>query len=104
MTTYLQNNQQSVIDVRQVDYSPDLVPRSDMNIVVRELSMLSHDGWGGMTIIGKLLDAGACVHLAEYDMRLDPADRFSRIKASGPCMSTMILREAEDRRNDPKSQ
>lgn len=70
-----------------------------MTVVVHELSQLSHDGWGGMRIIGRLLDAGASVYLSEYNILADPKELFASVKVAGPCMAMMLMRHAEDHKN-----
>lgn len=98
MSTDLEKPQNYGIDGPQVDYSDGLLPRRGTTVIVHELSQLSHDGWGGMFIIGELLKAGAYVQLVEYNMLVDPAEPFNTAKIAAPCMAMTMLRDAEDRK------
>lgn len=71
---------------------------------MRELSMLSHDKWGGMTILKTLLDAGADVYLEEYNLPVEASDPYNYVKLSGPCMGMMLMRDAEDRKRAQENQ
>lgn len=72
-------------------------------IMIPQLSMLSHDNFGGMRIALDLLDKGATLVLEEYDMTLEPDDRWRAIKLSGPCMAMMVMRDAEERKRSTES-
>lgn len=69
-----------------------------MTINIPQLSMLTHDGWGGIRIAGDLLEAGATLVLEEYAITIEPDDPHRNIKLYGPCVSMMLLRDAEERR------
>ncbi|MGU3653608.1 hypothetical protein [Mycolicibacterium sp. A43C] len=99
MTTDLSKQQVPGEDTARVDYSSELVPKHGMTVVVHELSQLSHDGMGGYAMLDKLLKAGANVYLAEYNMHVGADEPMGFVKLAGPCMSMMILRDAEDRKN-----
>lgn len=79
-------------------YSSNLVPSRGDVVHVPQLSMLSHDGLGGLTVIDKLLKAGAHVVLEEYATTIYPDDPWASIKVAGPCMAMMVLRYNEDQK------